>query len=351
MPQKKRSGFTLIELLVVIAIIGVLIALLLPAVQSAREAARRAQCTNNLKQLGLAIHNYESTYGSFIPSVMYPSAKDSWGWGPSMQLSVLQYFEQGNMWNAYNVGAVHPNAAGSDLYATNATVFNTQVSSFLCPSDAPIRQTSLCSYFGNVGGPFALGGYTGTLIPSQGTWPVPSSMRTTPGAVKISDIRDGTSNTALWSERLTGHPNAGSIVPGSGEDAKRVFFRTEVNNVNQGLDVAQSLVQACRSLPPTQTAVSGIRGAFWFRAYPAYINYAVYNHYMPPNGLSCGNRYMNSWGHDVLGAAAPSSNHPGGVNVCMADGSVKFIKDTVNLQTWWALGTRRGGEVISADQY
>src|SRR5881227_3751495 len=111
-----RHGFTLIELLVVIAIIAVLIALLLPAVQAAREAARRAQCTNNLKQLGLASHNYLSANDSLPPAMLVPSPVDNWGWSPSGLLSILQYLEQGNMWNAYNVGAVQPNAAGSQLY-------------------------------------------------------------------------------------------------------------------------------------------------------------------------------------------------------------------------------------------
>src|ERR1700743_2208238 len=97
MPVRQRA-FTLIELLVVIAIIAVLIALLLPAVQAAREAARRSQCTNNLKQLGLAVHNYESTNGALPPGVVYPSPVDNWGWGPSGMLSLLPFLEQSALW-------------------------------------------------------------------------------------------------------------------------------------------------------------------------------------------------------------------------------------------------------------
>ena len=352
MRSQTRRGFTLIELLVVIAIIGVLIALLLPAVQSAREAARRAQCTNNLKQLGLAVHNYESTFGSFMPSVMYPSAKDSWGWAPTAQLSILQYLEQGNMWTAYNVGAVHPNGTnGATLYVMNNTVFNTQVASFLCPSDAPERQTSLCSYFGNLGGPYAMGPFNGTMVPALGAWPIPSSQRQTGGAVTIAGIKDGTSNTALWSERLTGATNPGAVTATGGERSRRVWFRTDLTNTDLGPAAARALVEACRNVPSTATGVDGTQGAFWFRGYPAYINYAVYNHAMPPNGPSCSNRFIASWGQDIWGSAAASSAHPGGVNVGFADGSVKFIKDTINLETWWAVGSRKGGEVVSADQY
>ena len=352
MRHRIRRGFTLIELLVVIAIIGVLIALLLPAVQSAREAARRAQCTNNLKQFGLASHNYESTFGCMPPAMMFPSAKDSWGWCPAVHLSILQFLEQGNVWNAYNVGAVHSNAGGSALVAMNDTAFNTQVSTFLCPSDAPERQTSLCSYFGNEGAPFQLSPWNGTIVPTAGAWPIPGNQRVTGGAVTIASIRDGTTNSALWSERLTGAANTSGITAGSGKETRnRAFFNTGLrNDATSGPDAAMALVNACRALPATTPAITGYHGAFWFRGYPAYINYTVYNHHMGPNEMSCANAMVAEWGQDVWGSASASSNHPGGVNVCMADGSVKFVKETINLNTWWALGTRKGGEVISADQ-
>src|SRR5258705_12150483 len=145
----ERRAFTLIELLVVIAIIAVLISLLLPAVQSAREAARRAQCTNNLKQLGLASHNYLSTNGSLPPAMLVPSPVDNWGWSPSGILSILQYLEQGSMWNAYNVGAVQPNSSGNTLYAKNTTIFNTQIATLVCPSDAKMRGVTISNYVGN----------------------------------------------------------------------------------------------------------------------------------------------------------------------------------------------------------
>ncbi len=355
MRTRSTRGFTLIELLVVIAIIAVLIALLLPAVQAAREAARRSQCTNNLKQLGLAMHNYESSNSSFAPSCIFPSPLDSWGWGPSGQLGLLQYIEGGNLWNAYNVGAVQCNGSGCNLYRMNTTVFNTQVGSFLCPSDAKMRGVSMSNYVGNVGGPYQINGYSGAYVPTKNSWPEYNSPTNTATTVTLASFTDGTSNTALFSEVLTGMPNPGSVTAGSSNPNtwKRVFFPTGLNSKATGPDAALAVVAACKAIAPTTKGQGGVRGD-WFYSYPAYVNYAVYNHTGPPNSRSCSNSPTssgNTWGLDVWGTAPPTSQHPGGVNVGMADGSVRFIKDSVNLQTWWALGSRNGNEVISADAF
>ena len=348
MKSRSSRGFTLIELLVVIAIIAVLIALLLPAVQAAREAARRAQCTNNLKQLGLAMHNYESTNGVFVPSVIYPSPIDSWGWGPSGHLSLLQFVEQGTLWNAYNVGAVQGNAGGSSLFNMNTTVFNAQVSSFLCPSDARKRQVSMCNYVGNVGGPYQLSPYSGTFIPTQSNDFGSSS-------VTIASITDGTSNTALFSEIITGIDNPGQVTAASSNPElwKRVHFdgSSTMTNFASTPAAVMANIAGCKNIPQTTAGWGGVRGD-WFYAYPFYINYAVYNHEGTPNTRSCASsQAWSSWGLDYYGIAPPSSNHPGGVNSTFADGSVRFIKDSVNPVTFWALGTRRGEEVISSDSY
>jgi prepilin-type N-terminal cleavage/methylation domain-containing protein/prepilin-type processing-associated H-X9-DG protein len=350
MRRFSQRGFTLIELLVVIAIIGVLIALLLPAVQQAREAARRIQCTNNLKQLGLAMHNYESVNGSFVPSCIYPSPLDSWGWAPSWTMHIMQYIEQGAAFNAYNTGAVHPNAQGSVLYAMNNTVFNMQISTLLCPSDGPMRRTSLCSYVGNVGGPTQIQEYSGTIVPTRHSG---GGFSTNPGAITIGSIVDGTSNTAMLSEVLTGHSQPSSVRAGDSNpnNWKRVHFESGLASRTTGLAAVDALIARCKAIPATQTAVNFADRVQWFRAYPYYINYAVYNHVMPPNNRNCGNSRVNDWSLDAWGVAPPTSNHPGGVNLCMADGSVKFIKDSVSIQTWQALGTRNGGEVVSSDSY
>ena len=357
--RKSTRGFTLIELLVVIAIIAVLIALLLPAVQSAREAARRAQCTNNLKQIGLAVHNYESSNGVFPPSALFPSPLDSWGWAPSGHLAILQFIEQGNMFNAYNSGAVHPNGSGSQLYNMNLTVFNNQIGSFLCPSDPIMVRVSQSSYVGNAAGPFAISGYSGTFVPSATSWPEgsPSPGASTAGPLKIAGIIDGTSNTALFSEKLTAHGNVGMVRAGSSNpnDVRRVWFRAaDVGRTasSQTFATIQAMLGNCKALPPTTTTTgSASEAAGWFRAYPAYANYGVYHHTGTPNSRNCGANFIADWGQDFWGTSNASSLHPGGVNVAMSDGSVRFVKDTVNQQAWWGIGTRAGGEVISADSY
>ena len=361
MKSPSSRGFTLIELLVVIAIIAVLIALLLPAVQAAREAARRAQCVNNLKQLGLAMHNYISTNDSLVPGVMYPSPVDNWGWGPSGFLSMLPYLEQSSLWNAYNVGPVQCNASGCALYNMNTTVFNTQLAAWACPSDAKVRQVSISNYVGNYGGPYAMTGYSGTFIPSAVSWPEGSPPGTKPTVVKIASVLDGTSNTALFSEVVTGNGNPGVVFSQdqNPNNWKRVHFYGVTGAPTgsptappaQQQTTAMAMINACKNIQSGLAGSGGVRGD-WFYGYPAYANYSVYNHLAPPNTKACSSgKAVDSWGLDPWGTAPPTSFHPGGVNMCMSDGSVRFVKDTVNLQAWWGLGTRNGNEVISADSF
>ncbi len=368
MRTRSTRGFTLIELLVVIAIIAVLIALLLPAVQAAREAARRSQCINNLKQIALAFHNYESTNGCFTPSLLTnPSNDINYGWSPSGHLSLLQFLEGGTLWNAYNVGFVQAGAEGATgPYSWNTTVFKAQVASFLCPSDGKLRSESVCNYVGNAGGPFQLNpNWSGTFIPTP--TPNPNVSLSYLGIqsgsiVTIATITDGTSNTALFSEVLSGIDGgtpavtALGITAGSGNYgiAKRVHFDSGYADTSATTASVQAAIAACKNLPPSTFAKPGARGD-WFYGYPRYVNYAMYNHMAGPNARACATPAVPPWAIDysldAFGMAPPNSNHPGGVNMALADGSVKFIKDTINLPTWWALGTKAGSEVISADQY
>jgi prepilin-type N-terminal cleavage/methylation domain-containing protein/prepilin-type processing-associated H-X9-DG protein len=376
-----RRGFTLIELLVVIAIIAVLIALLLPAVQSAREAARRAQCTNNLKQLGLAAHNYISINN------VYPSQSiqntTTWSWEPSWVAAILPMMEQTPMYNAINfnlpmleIGFVTPVATGG---TANSTAGLATILSLLCPSESLSHPISFggdwaqSNYAGNYGGPGMITSCNGIIIPSKGDQFVSSPNL---GPVSIAAVVDGTSNTAMFSEHLLGAGNGlDGLTPGYVSPyvagtllAKRCLF--QVNSVSPlpdkggaGLAVAQQLVSACKSIPGgTVPSEDSGTGYAWLYTQGYDTLNLSYSHVMTPNSYSCtgaesgffggqGNFTSDSSGGGWLGASSATSNHPGGINVGMGDGSVKFIKDSVSIQAWWGLGTRNQGEIVSSDSY
>jgi len=357
----------LIELLVVIAIIAVLIALLLPAVQSAREAARRAQCVNNLKQIGLAAHNYASTYNVLPMQTTFPAGEiQSWGWSYGWPLALAPNLEQGQIFNNFNFAAgMFGNASGETVQHGNDTLIAIQLATLICPSDSsrqkPQDPWGVTNYVGNVGGPGQIAMFSGT-IESNPVWGgIPGESNC--GPIGIEAIRDGTSNTALFSERLIGlkgvDPNT---VFRNSVDFKRVVFdiptTTPKGGPNTGPTGALAAVQACQNLPGTAKAhLTWGNGAYWLAGYPLHVIINGYLHAGTPNGPSCNNFQgsfsSSSWIYFVnpQGSAPPTSNHPGGVNVGFADGSVKFVKDSVNLQTWWALGSRALGEVVSSDAY
>jgi len=375
--MRRRSGFTLIELLVVIAIIAVLIALLLPAVQSAREAARRSQCLNNLKQLGLAVHNYHSQNNVFPLQTMYPASADiSWGWSYGWPMALLPNLEQSTMFNAFNFSTGLFGNSSTPNYATlnNTTVAYLQLSVLICPSDgtrirpqAPYGATNYC---GNQGGPGSISAFTGTIIPQPGKpdgtfwiqgWGDAQNM----GPIGVEAVRDGTSNTGLFSERLLGINGAYSVkssikVFRNSPDFKRGVFNGPVTAPYHPTTAAQqsvlNFIQGCASIPGTTQAIKAEgSGGYWVAAYPWHLVFNEYNHVGVPNSVNCQNNpdYFGAWLTYVgpTGSAPPSSNHPGGVNICFADGSVRFIKDSVSPTAWWALGTRSSSEVVSSDQY
>lgn len=366
--RRSRGGFTLIELLVVIAIIAVLIALLLPAVQSAREAARRAQCVNNLKQLGLATHNYHSINNCLPVEDMFlgPSAGHGWSWNASWAVSLLPNLEQTAMYNAYNF-SIGPANADQNF---NSTVCWNTLSSMICPSEnlksRPAFPWAPTNYVSNHGGPGVIRMWSGPIVqfftvgppgdttvspPGQAWWGADANL----GVFGLESVIDGTSTTALFSEKLYGNNGLVGITAGS-PLAKRMIFQTNMpatyNTGNSAL--ALQGMQICRSVPATQAADpnSWFNGFSWAMGYPWYTMVNSYHHYNTPNGLNCypsgdpGSPYGGT-----SGASTASSNHTGGVNVAFCDGSVKFIKDNVNPQTWWGLGSRNGGEVISSDSY
>ena len=359
---RTSRGFTLIELLVVISIIAVLIALLLPAVQGAREAARRIQCTNNIKQLALAVHNYQSSANVIPAQCMFPGGQEtiSQGWAPPWTLAILPQLEQTALFSAYNFSApvvVISSSSGLE----NTTVTNTQVIGFLCPSeDNPTRPSgsATTNYVGNYGGPGQFQAYSGTIAPVADLSKIfggPSIGRV--GPVTLESIRDGLSQTALISERLYGLDSSPAVATNSA-DAKRGIFNVSPSGSSgsgSGAVGANALITACKALPgSTQAINSDHLGNNAFAAYPWHLGLVSYNHVGTPNSLNCQNATADpSWLSYVgpFGSATATSNHSGGVNLALADGSVRFVKDSVNQTVWWGLGTRNGREVLSSDAF
>jgi prepilin-type N-terminal cleavage/methylation domain-containing protein/prepilin-type processing-associated H-X9-DG protein len=366
--RRVRAGFTLIELLVVIAIIAVLIALLLPAVQAAREAARRAQCINNLKQIGLALHNYVSSRDKL------PWGAGPWGWNDwSAHVMLLPYMEQQSLYNAFNFGNGCAENTGQcpDGRLKNTTGTYTQIAGFLCPSDKDKLSTPFghLNYVGNAGSaPNAFYGWNGVSQGASGpnagifcfigvacdVLPAPpcgGANGQRPFAIGLEAITDGLSNTAAFSERVKG---IGSNNRSAGYDRSRPSssFLDIPGVANDGITDAgpQAFYNKCKAfnIPTSGTIALDSQDSSGARWHVGYAPDSRYVHIMPPNGTQCTGTDDDAGRQAGYGA---SSQHPGGANVLFMDGSVKFIKSTVSPPTWWALGTRDNGEVVSGDAY
>ena len=304
-----RRGFTLIELLVVIAIIGILIALLLPAVQKIREAAARIQCQNNLKQWGLAMHNYHDANNSFVYGSRLPTGSTNrQSWPPLL----WPYVEQGNLFNQYDLKTgfyLPPNTQFNGLNSPMAMT----IPLYYCPSDrggpAYCKGDMYWRGRGNYAinwGPVRQPYPTGTPLPTA--WApfgyTDFRTRTLPRTVRLTDIKDGTSNTLLLSEVIM-HEDSSPDWRGDmlNDDEQCGRFMT-LDTPNSGIDqiVSASFCQNTPRLPCTVNA---------------------------------------------NGKISARSNHTGGVNVAMADDSVRFVSDTIPLATWQALSTANGGEVVN----
>jgi prepilin-type N-terminal cleavage/methylation domain-containing protein/prepilin-type processing-associated H-X9-DG protein len=315
----KRNAFTLVELLVVIAIIGILVSLLLPAVQAAREAARRMQCTNNLKQFGLATHNYLSTH-SRLPLCLNGTNKPL-----SVHAYLLPFLEQTPLYNLVDFKT-------SWNSPTNIRALATQVPTFSCPSQPTVGLPSgwaATNYRANQGSQLLYRQPpTASSDPNFGM-PAPNGVFVSDRSLKIAEITDGTSNTAAFSE----HPLADF------NNARVSKFDTFRPGTFPG--TPNEAVQQCAVLDVNNLSYQGVSdvGAPWLQSYHSTTQYF---HVAPPNSRSC----MFPPGRIATIAA---SYHTGGVVVAMCDGSVDFVSNSIDIQVWRGLGSRDGGEVLNRE--
>lgn len=311
----RRSGFTLIELLVVIAIIAILVSLLLPAVQQAREAARRTQCKNNLKQFGLALHNYHDAHSRFP---LGTSAKAF-----SVHAFLLPYMDQAPLYNQINF-----NVAWNDV--SNDAVRATVVPMFLCPSDPNVGRIPV-GYAGNSyranQGATLLNAQPG-VNPGDANFGMapPNGPLTPQRANRIADVNDGTSNTAIFSEHPIGDFNNLAV-----SKYDTFWPKTYPNTLDEA-------VQQCMAIDINDIQYQRVSdvGAPWLQAYHST---TTYFHVAPPNSRSC--MFPPS-----RIATIAASHHVGGVHLLMCDGSVRFVNNSIDIRTWRGIGSRGDGEVV-----
>ncbi|MDX2037247.1 MAG: DUF1559 domain-containing protein [Isosphaeraceae bacterium] len=303
--QAAYRGFTLIELLVVVFIIGILVSLLIPAVQAAREAARRIKCSNNLKQYGLALASYHVSTNSL------PSGSNGY-YGYSAHSQVLPYLDQSVLYNSLNFEF-------SPFQKHNVTVLYTTLDVLICPSESPPDPMGVTTY------PFSVGfgqprfGWNGAISRESPT--------------SYASFHDGTSTTVLGSEWAVPNDSPGDRLGG---------LHDAVSDSKAG-DPLDGFVAACSKVDAGRLTMSARKGFRWLRGT---MGESLYNHNIMINGNSCLNRGVQESEAYVQAAWTAGSRHPGLANCLFADGHVSSIKNTTSLAVWRALGTRAGGEII-----
>ena len=338
----RYRGFTLIELLAVIAIIAVLVAILLPAVQQAREGARRSQCGNHLKQIGLALHNYESTYSMLPPGgngggAAFALTASTYAY--SVQARILPFTDQAALQALLDFS--QPVLGGSPLGFAATT--KAQVPLFMCPSDSAPSKVNLSfgselagtNYMASTGTGTAVAGgaqYYDPAFPTDGLFWFDSRVR-------FGDITDGTSNTVMIAESLRG--------PGTDLSATTIASLDRPYRVAASLSAGRTRIgTAPGGVSPMFTDSEVASATAWKadRGFPwiwAQASATLVNMYLSPNG-----HLPDAYSHN-RGWFGARSLHPGGVNAGMSDGSVRFVSENVNLDVWRASGTRAGKELPS----
>jgi prepilin-type N-terminal cleavage/methylation domain-containing protein/prepilin-type processing-associated H-X9-DG protein len=307
--NRSSRGFTLVELLVVIAIIGILVSLLLPAVQAAREAARRTECVNHLKQLGLGLHNYHDTHKAFPPG--------RWGNFPNKKYGfhslLLPFIEQMNVYQSIDFTVAWDHANNVDETTVDVEVY-------VCPSDPqsnPPSNWSANNYHGNEGSLLERAQSTGA-----------NGVLYNESKILMADITDGLSNTAVFSERLLGDWSNAIATE-----------RSDLFRPSAAVTTPDEAMNACRAIDINDLSNQSIShsGAPWLAGVPN--NFVGYQHVSPPGDRACVFPPAKS-------TLTPNSGHPGGVNVCRCDGSVGFAVRTIDIKVWRAFGSRNGGEPL-----
>lgn len=311
--EDELRGFTIVECLVVLVMVGILAAILIPAVLAARRAADKSHCLNNLRQLGIALSNYSSTFNSFPPGNTR---------GASIQISILSYVEQTQLYNAINFRT-------DLLYSiSNRTVASTSLSEFLCPADYQITvgrdEFAWTSYAGNRGIGVQKYGENGAFAFPPGV------------TVAVGDFTDGTSSTVAIAEWSLGNG------PREDRDPRKATFHTRPKlpapeEFDRFSDLCHNIDISSAKTNSNHKGLNWMHGEF---------GKTLYNHTLAPNDHTC----LNGSGYQI-GAWTAGSSHPGGVNVLFADSNVHFIRETIALPIWRAIGSRNGSEIVSQDSY